>query len=391
MSAKPLVFTGLISYSLYLWHLPVLAFAGYYQVRPLEPWHLALLLILVYALSAASWRYVESPVRGRRVLRGDSGFLATAAATTGAIALFGVTMWHTAGFPGRLSEADAKLLDYSGDHFRQSAIECTPRSVTAVAAGEFCRYGAADGAAADVVVWGDSHALVLMPAYDSIAKARNLRVHGAWFSACPPLLDAVADTGSPDDALNCGGFNRAMLRAIDAIDPELVILNAYWTSPKLDVVSATRGGPTHGLPPFQVALERTLHALEAQRRKVCVVGDAPTLKYGGPYAYAMARRRGIDTAFITLSRTEAQAQHSDLDRALLELRGRHSFTLVDPKEALCGEAECAILAPDGRSAYRDNNHLSDVGAYLISASLEACFDGVGDEPAAPVRHKEGGD
>ena len=100
MSARPLVFTGLISYSLYLWHVPILAFAGYYNVRPLEPWHLAILLPSIYVVSAASWRYVEAPVRGRRLLVSDSRFLRTAGGATIVIGSLGLIMWLSEGSAG---------------------------------------------------------------------------------------------------------------------------------------------------------------------------------------------------------------------------------------------------------------------------------------------------
>ena len=373
ISAKPLVFTGLISYSLYLWHVPVLAFAGYYQIRRLEPWYLAILLTLIYGLSAASWRYVEEPARSRRLLPADSRFLMTAGGTTALVALFGLTMWYSQGLPQRLSEADAKLLDYDDELWRPP-ITCAARSANVVTAGEFCRYGAADGTE-DVIVWGDSHTLALMPVYDSIASVRNLRVHAAWLSNCAPLLDAAGDTALPSPPLSCRNFNRAMLSAIDAIDPVLVILHAYWMSPSYEPSPNARGNP-HGLPSFELALERTLHALESKRHKVCVVGGVPTLQYVMPHAYAMARRRGIGTEFIPLSRTEALAQHDKLDRSIVQLRNRHGFTFVDPKDALCRATECTVVSSDGRSAYRDRNHLSDIGAHLLGPSLKACFDGI---------------
>jgi peptidoglycan/LPS O-acetylase OafA/YrhL len=376
MSAKPLVFTGLISYSLYLWHVPVLAFAGYYEVRPLEPPHLAALLVLVYALSAASWRYIETPPRRGDVLSTDFRFLATAGGATALVALVGIVMWHSQGLPARLSAADAQLLDFNG-RLRQDANACRVRSLSDVAAGKFCRYGIEDAAEADVLVWGDSHAVVLVPAYDSIAAARNVRLHVAWFSACRPFIDAPVDDAQLAELLpTCKGFNHAMLSGIEALDPELIILNARWTYPSLDFETPA-GKPAHGSA-FQMALERTLRALEAHGRKVCVVGGVPTLEYVMPYAYAMARRRGLDTAFVALSRSDAQAQHRQLDLYFRELEKRHAFTFVDPKDALCrGPDECPVVAPDGRSVYRDDNHLTVVGAHLLSGSLEACFDAIG--------------
>jgi peptidoglycan/LPS O-acetylase OafA/YrhL len=375
LSAKPLVFTGLISYSLYLWHVPILAFAGYYYVRPLPPWHVALLLLSTYLLSAASWRYVEAPVRRRSLLTTDSRFLSLAASATAVIASLGLIMWQSDGLPGRLDEADARLLS-EPDRLHQGAKDCADRSLSTIAAGVLCRYGPSD-ASADVVVWGDSHAIALLPAYERIASAHGVRVHLAVTSSCRPLLGVISETAAPDRSQRCAEFNEAAIGAIDAIDPILVILNAYWTYPDLALAATADGELAEGSPLFQRGFERTLRAIDEHRRKICVVGGVPTLEYLMPYAYAMARRRGIDPEFIALRASEAKAQHSELDRHFSELRRRHAFTLVDPKATLCTSGTCAIVSADGRSLYRDTNHLSVTGAHLVGRALEGCFDGVG--------------
>lgn len=379
MSAKPLVFTGLISYSLYLWHVPVLAFADYYYIRPLEPWHLFALMLLTYLLSAASWRYIEAPVRRRAVLASDVRFLSTAGGATVVVAILGLILWRYEGLPERLPErlgdTYAKLISDPG-RLRQDAIACVQRTLSTIAAGNLCHYGASAGVAADVVLWGDSHALALLPAYERIAAARNVRVHVAALSSCRPLLDAGSRREAPLRRQTCGDFNRAAIGAIDAIDPSLVILHAYWTHPDLELAMTTGDEPPQHSPPFQVALERTLQAIGARHRKVCVIGGVPTLKYVMPYAYVVAIRRGIDPAFIALTTSEAQAQHRELDRHFAELQRRHSFEFVDPKSALCSASSCAIVTHDGKSVYRDNNHLSVEGAHLVGGSIEACFDDI---------------
>jgi hypothetical protein len=50
---------------------------------------------------------------------------------------------------------------------------------------------------------------------------------------------------------------------------------------------------------------------------------------------------------------------------------------VHPVDVLCAGPACSILTADGDSLYRDDNHLSAAGAYFISRSIDACFDGIG--------------
>jgi hypothetical protein len=376
LSARPLVFTGLISYSLYLWHVPVLAFAGYYNVRPLGPWHVAALLAAIYLLSAASWRYIEAPFRGRGSPVSDRAALRAAGAATLCVAALGLTLWMSGGWPARLGTADTTLIS-NLDRLQRDAVDCAVRPLGTIASGALCRYGPSDGAKADVVVWGDSHALALLPAYERIAAERNVRVHAAAHSACRPLLDATSRSETPLRRQACVDFNRAAVEAIDAIDPALVILNAYWSYPDLDIAASPDDASANGTPPFEAAFERSLRAIDAGRRKICVIGDVPTLDYVMPYAYSMARRRGIDPGFVAPQSAEAYLEHRQLDGYLGELQGRHGFALVDLKGVLCQGPSCAVVTPDGRSVYRDNNHLSIAGAELVGGSLEACFDGIG--------------
>ena len=139
----------------------------------------------------------------------------------------------------------------------------------------------------------------------------------------------------------------------------------------LESIGDARGTPSS----FVAAFERTLRTIG--RRKVCVVGDVPKLEYEMPNAYlVVARKRGVDPALLVPSRADALLRLRDLDDDFAELRKRYDFTFVDPVTTLCAGSRCALLTPDGRPVYRDDNHLTVAGAQLLTASLEACFDGI---------------
>jgi peptidoglycan/LPS O-acetylase OafA/YrhL len=373
LGARPLVFTGLISYSLYLWHVPVLGLAKYYHIRPFEPQELALVLCSIYLLAALSWRYVEAPIRGRAVLRSDARFLAVAGAATVAIASLGALLWGSGGLPGRLDATEAKLVA-TDDRYFQDAHDCV-RSPRDVAAGSLCSFGPQASARAQVVVWGDSHAITLFPAYEQIASARGVRVRAAVHPACRPLLGVASPLDKPIRRQQCAEFNRAALAAIDAIDPALVILNAYWMYPdlRLETSEDASSAPTS----FAAAFERTLREL-GSKRKICVVGDVPKLDYDSPSGALLvaARRRGLDPTFLAPSRSDALLRLRELDGYFADLGERHGFAFVDPTATLCAESKCALLTPDGRPVYRDDNHLAVGGALLLAKPLEACFDGI---------------
>jgi peptidoglycan/LPS O-acetylase OafA/YrhL len=368
-----LVFVGLISYSLYLWHLPILAFAKYYNILPLEPGHLVVLLATTVALAAATWRYVEVPVRRRSVLASDARFLAAAFATTLAIGAVGAFLWQSRGLPGRADAADAKLIGTTVERLRSNAAACARRAPSEVANASLCAFGPVSGAKADVLVWGDSHAVALLPAYEQIAAARNVRIHAAVRSGCPPLLPSA--NRKPVQA-GCSNFNAAVVDALDKIDPALVILNAFWRYPDGAVQRPNDVASEVDAERFDAAFDATLQAI-GTRRKICVIGDVPKLNYRMPDAYSMARRRGIDPEFIALRSEQADRQLGPVSNYFEQLERRRVLSFVNLEKALCTGATCALLGVDGRSLYLDDNHLSAAGAEFLRPAVESCLDAIG--------------
>jgi peptidoglycan/LPS O-acetylase OafA/YrhL len=371
LGTPALVFVGLISYSLYLWHLPVLAFAAYYNIFPLEPRHLRLLLPSIFVLAVATWRYVEAPIRGRAVLASDARFLAAAGAATLAVASVGALLWQVGDRAMSSDVAHASGIE-TMDRLRSDSIACAARTPSDVANGSLCTFGPLSGARAEVLVWGDSHATALVPAYEEIAAARNVRVHAAVRSSCPPLL-RTALPSDPPSRRGCDDFNRAVVEALDKIDPALVILNAYWTHPDGAIDTPTGRAETDSQA-FAAALHATLRAIG--QRQVCVLGDVPTLKHRMPYAYVMASRRGVDPELVALPATEADRQLARVNAYFEELRQRHALRFVDLKKTLCTGSACALVNADGQSLYRGDNHLSVAGAEFVRPSVESCFDAI---------------
>ena len=98
LSLRPAVFVGLISYSAYLWHQPVLAFARAASLEPLNAPVSAGLVVLTLVLAAVSWRYVEVPCRKRDVVKLRPLLLTIGAASVAMVAM-GLVGHFQRGFP----------------------------------------------------------------------------------------------------------------------------------------------------------------------------------------------------------------------------------------------------------------------------------------------------
>ena len=114
LGSAPLVAVGLISYSLYLWHWPLLVFAQLWNIYDLTWLGTALVVGLSFVAAVLSWKFVELPFRKRSVLARRSWLFSAAAAATFLIGSFGLYGYFTHGWPQRIPASVAEIAAYSG-------------------------------------------------------------------------------------------------------------------------------------------------------------------------------------------------------------------------------------------------------------------------------------
>jgi hypothetical protein len=257
LSAPPLVFKGLVSYSLYLWHLPILDLFKWDHIDDIAVTDLLILLVATYAIAVLSWRFIEHPVRTRSVLQSNRTFLITVAAASTALLAIGITFWSSQGFPQRFGPAVVPS-PWPPPHW-----ECAQRTPEQIAAGELCSYGPTTGEAARALVWGDSYAVMMMSAYEDLARSRHIRIYFAARPSCLPLLDVSNLMLLPAMREPCTRFNTAVVEAIKRLKPDLVVLNERWAVTDASVVPDPGLIHPKGTSNFQLGLEQTLQHISA--------------------------------------------------------------------------------------------------------------------------------
>ena len=379
LSLRPFVFTGLISYSLYLWHYPVLVFANYYLLEEVHGSELGVVIASIYLLAVASWKWIEIPIRRRQLLESNRRFASSALIVSFVLLVTGILFWKSDGLQWRFPpetrvRGNAWLLD---GNFLPT---CEKLSLDQIASGRLCSVGPQDNDAIRGLVWGDSHAMVLLPAYAQLARLHHIRLFFAVRFACRPLVGVTKRQWNESDRKYCGGFNAAVVQAVRQLDPRLVILNAHWIDVDADIVSpsSTEADPRESN--FKRGLRETLRATSSINRSVCIVLDVPQFKYDLPFALGVARKRGIEEDFLKLTRAEAQEHFSGPEndiRALVQQQPMAQY--VDPKDLLCRKDSC-LFESGGELLYGDRDHLSWAGAQFIASSLDGCFRNIA--PAA---------
>jgi peptidoglycan/LPS O-acetylase OafA/YrhL len=363
LSWPPLVFVGLISYSLYLWHQPLLVFVNYYHIAPLTPAATAVPLAATLLLAIASWRLIERPVRARVIMKSTRTLLVGLGVGSAGILLTGLVLWSSNGLPQRFPPETRGLM--VSMIATPDLVPCVEEvSLEQVSAGKVCNYGPGD-TSPKVLVWGDSHALALMPAIKALAKAHGMHAYFVAKYNCLPLLASPSPTriDAAADRYRCATFNAAVAEAIARLEPALIILDGAW---------AVGEPPPHG-PDIADGIEQTVNRVGDHSRTICVVLAVPQLKYAVSHALLVARRRHIPDDFLGLSRADALAQHRDMEDDVRAIAQRSSgLKVVDPKDALC-PAEFCLYKADDQSLYFDDSHLSVYGALYVAHTLEPCF------------------
>jgi hypothetical protein len=284
----------------------------------------------------------------------------------------GIALWNSNGFPSRFP-AEVVLPNMTWMNEGTDNLACVHLPPARISAGHLCSYGAADVQAMPVLVWGDSHAMALLPAWAQLADRHHLRLYFAASSGCRPLLGFSSSAQRLTGQTRCLEFNDAVAQAVQRLNPRIVILNAHWIDTDSDLIPHGDSRVVPGVSSFRLGLQRTLQTIAAPARSVCVVLDVPTFRYFVPYAVGMARRRGIGYDFLRMSRTEAFEQLQEPENVIRDLARRGEIRSVDPKDVLCRTGTC-VFEKDGSLLYGDRDHLSRVGAQFVSSTIDGCFN-----------------
>lgn len=366
LSLRLLVGIGLISYSLYLWHVPLLVFVRLYTLGEPTAAEIAGALALSAVFATLSWWLVEQPVRRRRVLAGRGAVFAASAAVIVVFVAGGGLVAATGGLPGRVPVEVARLAETASAKDLR-AYTCVTRPLDGEARRGFCPIGAADGAARDILVWGDSHAMAALGMFD---RALSGLGRGGWLIAingCPPLIDLQRVAYSTP----CDEIGDRILQELADGEVDTVVLVAAWYGMlqwNNSIVDGRLSEDVDGrIANIATAFGRTVRALDALGLRVIVMLPVPGGTADVPATLARAELLGRDVDLRWS--TAAQEQRIAPLRAMVAADADAIDGLVDLGAALCADGACRIL-DEGVPLYVDSTHLSTSGNAYLVAPLE---------------------
>ena len=354
LASRPLVSMGLLSYSLYLWHWPILSFLRYLNcAKQLDAFTSTLALILTLSVSAVTYNLIEKPIRDKRLLASEPSLLRW----IGLFALVLLTgsqavVWLN-GLPERF---DRRVVAFEAARNRKgNRFEI---QIATVHQGKLPLLGAKDSSR-QCLLWGDSHAMSLGAGLDLACKIRNIKGFQATHSSTPPILN-YSERNPYGLNERAPEFNQAVMIFAKERKINMVVIAPFWSLYLQD----------HG---FEENLSQTINELTAAGIQVALVLDVPEHSGDPLLKLAMAARKGQDTAKIGAPQAKYKSDNLAVN-TLLKRFASDRVQILDPLPYLSDEDGILRAEFGGEAIYWDKDHLTIEGSLRLVPMFEKWFD-----------------
>lgn len=377
LSFKPVVYTGLISYSLYLWHWPLFAFAKYLLFRDLTPLEVAGIILFTVIISVLSYSFIEKPFRGNQPIIPDRKKLFVLSATVIFIAssVGGIIALQN-GMPSRYPKVNEVIIKATNTPFWDE-VKGYEKIVLQIHNNKTLPVIGSSKVTPVFLLWGDSHAEALIPAFSDQARQNRLSGFIATLGGSPPLL-GMHRNPTPSWHINILDVNNGVVEFIK-LHPEIktVILTSNWGGYIDKIRSAGNGEDTHlkGIDLFKAGLTQTVRTLLALNRHVVIVSDVPNLDFDVVRDYYFsAIFNDAYRPVLTPTIKEHYEKNRAVNGVLNELSHLSGVTLISPEPLLFDKRTGRVKTIENDNLlYRDGGHLSGDGALLVSTAFEDLF------------------
>jgi peptidoglycan/LPS O-acetylase OafA/YrhL len=361
---RPMVWLGLISYSLYLWHWPLFSLTRYYLVGSPGPILSIALIGASTGLAALTWAFVEQPFR--RGMDRRRVFAFGGAALAGML-LLGIAMRITNGAPWRFPAEAREMASYEETHgaafhtaIRDGQCLLTPEQGPAAFDEATCLNNR--GKPKTILLWGDSFAAHYYPGLESAFQDDPVSILQATASSCPPVLAHA----NPDRPF-CVAINDYFFSLIAKLKPDIVALSASWNG--FDTLDE---------------LDRTIDRLQRTGTKIVLIGTIPVYKM--PLPMILAHRlsgRKVDPSSLLLDNV------GSTERIMKIRYGKaHVVELISILDVLCDQGPCRTTVDDGVPVSIDTGHLTPQSSRFVADRIKPQLVRILDGSAPPERYRE---
>lgn len=365
LALPPFRAIGLISYSLYLWHWPIYLIARTWLIYSLVIWQIGLIFAASVLVATLSWLFIENPVRQKKIFRSQLSayalLIVAGALLVGTVIFIG----SNNGFPQRYQDDPiiSQLKPDAGWDYKNCTIYPNQSTAedTSITYCHFPRKFRIDGIA-NTVIFGDSHARALFPAFEKIAEQNKIKILAVGVPGCRPY-------GGPSNIASKEICDKVTDNIVNAILKNSriknVVLHGYFM---VDINDD-----------FEGDISELITKLVKGGKQVYVLGSVPAFSYNDlPESIFMAHQRGFPLSSLAehnAKRLFGVADHelSVIDALPSDVRSKVKY--VELMSIFCDEVFCKP-ATEKEVYYRDYHHLSSAGAEITVDRIQEQVFGI---------------
>ena len=352
LSFTPLVFVGMISYSLYLWHWPMIVFQGMggLLIQGVSPKTAKLAVMAIsFIIATLSWRFVEQPFRGRRFSISRPAIFSFAAASAAVLLALGSSILFTNGLPSRFPSEAVKVASFLETSDSTTEGQYRVGSCFLIGKNSYNQFDPSvclhrDPQKKNYLLIGDSHAAQLWYGLTSVFPDAN--VMQATASGCKPTLEQ--SVGADEKCIQLMHFIFSEYLPTHPVDTLLIA--ARWDHGDL------------------ARLPRTVATVKPDANEIVLFG--PIVQYDSALPRLLALSIKQNKPQIPADHRIAYYQSLDSEMAALATAqlGVHYISYY---KLLCQQLACLEYAAPGIPLQSDYGHLTGDGSMLMATRIRA--------------------
>ena len=380
LSNKILVFGGLISYSIYLWHQPIFVFFKVFFDRNPDQLEKIFLIWLTVFLSYLTWKYIEKPFRNNNVIKRKIVVLVTLIPSVLFLTV-GFHIYSTSGL-SKLYNSNAMIDLYNTKTITDTECHANDsKSAKEISSGKACKFGNKN-LPPEFAIIGDSHASSLFNYLNEIFS-KNKSFIGISNGNCPALLNEFRYEASIKE---CEEINRASFQFIAKQKSiKKIILYSEWSNYtegyRIDSKNkkikyylaqdkfnkATKVGDNEAI--LKRSLLETINFLKRSNKEIIIIKSTPEFEENVMKAIArniLYKKNYNFEDYPKITFAQYKKRNKKIQKIFSNISG---VKFIESYNLLCDKNICPSLDENKNVLYSDTNHLTYHGSKKIVKNL----------------------
>lgn len=372
LSFRPLVFIGLISYSLYIWHWPIFAFSRYLGLEE-SVFILAIQFALTFSIAYCSWRFIEKPARAFNSL--------PILQTVSVLLIVPILLIHVGayeikkheGYPVRfakMSPVFSTLKNYNSEQ-REACLVFKDTEVSAA-----CTIGVNEIASKTGLMFGDSFSNHYWKFIDQLAKDAQLSVLAQAMGSCLALPGIHLTDFSYKLYTECKQQTERYYAMVKKNHYDYVIIGESWSGYTERLLTAAGKPISASLAEKQIenALDSAIQFIVDAGSRPVLIKAIPLSPKGDPYlCYLTHLKRGLTYNPQDCNYDVNAATQSRVNALFAKMEEKYpQLIIIDPQKLLCKKGHCSADI-NNIPVFRDMAHLTDYASYQLGKAYLAQY------------------